>query len=256
MTDYWKGKTVWIIGASSGIGAELTKQLVGRGAKVAISARSEDLLLRVAVCADDTTGMVVAVPVDVTDANGLSEAGREVERLLGPLDLLIYSAGAWTPTDPPIIDMAAIERQVQVNYVGMIRAVSVVLPGMMARRNGVIAGVASATAYLALPRAEGYGSTKAATNYFLRSLRGHVRRSNVRVVTINPGFVKTRLTADNDFPMPFIMEVEQAAAEVVRGLENGKVEIHFPRRLTLPMKFLNWLPRSLSEWILVRAFRV
>jgi short-subunit dehydrogenase len=126
---------------------------------------------------------------------------------------------------------------------------------MVRRRSGQIAGVASLSAYGAFPRAEAYGSTKAAVNYMLQALRLDARKHGIGVTTINPGFVKTKLTADNDFPMPFLMKPDDAARTIVQGMLDGKQEIHFPLRLSVPLKLLTALPRPVYEWLVGRTVR-
>ncbi|HWO94169.1 MAG TPA: SDR family NAD(P)-dependent oxidoreductase [Dehalococcoidia bacterium] len=249
------GARVWLLGASSGIGAALVPELTRAGAKLAISARREDALQRVAERWGTTQRPIVVKPLDVTERYATDRAADELRQLWGAIDVLIYGAGDWEVTDVARFDVDAIERQIMVNYVGLVRAVGAVLPAMLERRRGQIVGIASLSGYRGLPRAEAYGSTKAAANVFLQSLRIDTRHSGISVTTVNPGFVRTRLTAKNDFPMPFLLTPQQAARSIVLGIRRDKAEVHFPLRLSVPLKLFTALPRPVYEWALTRGRR-
>lgn len=248
------GQHVWLIGASSGIGAALTPALVARGARLAISARRSDDL-RALADGHARGNAIIVKPLDVTERGAIERAAGELLAGWGSIDVLIYNAGAWSAVDIAHFDVDAFERQIAVNYIGMVRAIGAVLPSMIERCGGEIAGVASLSAYGGLPRAEAYGSTKAAVNYLLQALRLDARKHGIGVTTINPGFVKTALTAHNDFPMPFLMEPAAAAKTIVDGLLAGRDEIHFPLRLSLPLKVITALPRPLYEWLAGRTVK-
>jgi len=193
--------------------------------------------------------------LDVTRKEDLPRVAAELRAEWGSIDVMVYNAGAWTPTDVAAFDVDAFERQVRVNYVGLVRAIGAVLPEMLTVNGGEIVGVASVSGYGGLPRAEAYGSTKAAVNYLLQSLRIDLRKRSVGVTTVNPGFVKTPLTDKNDFPMPFMVSAEEAAERIVKGLLQGKKEIHFPLRLSVPLKLVTALPRPVYEWLVCRAMK-
>ncbi len=241
-------RNVWLIGASSGIGAALVPALIAQGARLAITSRDGDALSALAARRGGA-GAILVKPADVTEDGALARVEGELRAQWQHIDVMIYNAGAWTAVDIDHFDATAFEQQVAVNYVGMMRAIAAALPAMLARRHGEIVGVASLSAYGAFPRAEAYGSTKAAVNYLLASLRLDTKKRGVGVTTVNPGFVRTGLTAHNDFPMPFMLEPEHAAAAIVEGLLAGRTEIHFPRRLSLPLKLLTALPQPAYEWL-------
>lgn len=247
-----RDRNIWLIGASTGIGAAMVPLLVRQGARVAISSRSAESLDRIAASQGDR---VIAKPLDVTDRAAMGRAADELRAAWGRIDVLLYNAGTWAPVDVENFDVDNFEQQIAVNYTGMVRAIGAVLPDMLARRSGEIVGVASLSAYGAFPRAEAYGSTKAAVNYLLQCLRIDLAKHNIGVTTVNPGFVDTQLTSENDFPMPFIMQPGDAAKAIVDGLRAGRTEIHFPRRLSLPLKIVTALPRPIYEWILARTAR-
>jgi short-subunit dehydrogenase len=247
------GRVVWLVGASSGIGAALVPELARVGARLVISARRADELERVAAESQGPGARVLVKAVDVADAGAVSSVAREIAAECGPVEVLIYGAGQWEPVDVEGWDTASIERQIAVNYVGFVRAVGTVLPAMIARHNGDIVGIASVSGYAGFPRAEAYGSTKAAMIALLQSLRIDLKKHGVGVTTVNPGFVDTPLTKKNDFPMPFMISSREAAERIILGLLAGEREVHFPKRLSWPLKLLTALPAPVYEAIAART---
>jgi NAD(P)-dependent dehydrogenase (short-subunit alcohol dehydrogenase family) len=230
------GKVAWVVGGSSGIGAAVARELVRRGATVAISARRNEQLHDVA------GGDMLVVPADVTDAAGVSAAATRVRQAMGPIDLAVLSAGYWKQMEPAGWDTDVFDQHLRVNLSGMSNAIAAVLPGMLQRDHGVIAGMASVAGYRGLAGAEAYGATKAAQINLLESLRVHIARTGVHVTTICPGFVRTDLTAVNRFPMPFIIDADQAARSICDGLERERTEIIFPARMALLAKAARLVP--------------
>jgi NAD(P)-dependent dehydrogenase (short-subunit alcohol dehydrogenase family) len=230
------GKIAWVIGGSSGIGAAVARELARRGATVAVSARRKEQLQDVA------GGDMLVLPADVTDPASIASAAARVRQELGPIDLTVLSAGYWKQMDPSDWDTDVFDQHIQVNLAGMSNAIAAVLPAMLQRRSGTIAGVASVAGYRGLAGAEAYGATKAAQINLLESLRIHLARTGVQVTTVCPGFVRTDLTAGNPFPMPFIIEAGQAARSICDGLERERTEIAFPARMALLMKTARLVP--------------
>ena len=230
------GKVAWVVGASSGIGAAVARELASRGGTVAISARREEQLREV------SQGHMLVVPLDVTDAASVMAAAARVHEELGPIDLAVLSAGYWKQMDPADWDTDVFDQHIRVNLTGMSNAIAAVLPGMLQRHRGVIAGIASVAGYRGLAGAEAYGATKAAQINLLESLRVHLARTGVQVTTVCPGFVRTGLTAGNRFPMPFIIDAGQAARSVCDGLERERTEIVFPAPMALLMKTARLVP--------------
>jgi len=233
------GKVAWVVGASSGIGAAVARELQSRGAQVAISARRQDQLDEV------SGGNMLAVAADVTDAASLAAAASRIRDELGPIDLAVLSAGYWKQMDANQWDTETFDRHVQVNLVGMSNSIAAVLPDMLARHGGVIAGVSSVAGFRGFTGSEAYGATKAAQIVLLESLRIQVARAGVRVTTICPGFVRTELTAQNSFPMPFIIDADTAGRAICDGLERDRTEIVFPVRMALLMKAARLVPVGL-----------
>jgi short-subunit dehydrogenase len=245
--------TLWLIGASSGIGAALAPALAAQGARLAISSRREEELNAVADAAALKGRRPLVKPLDVTNLEAIRRVYGELVAEWGKVDVLFYNAGAWAQAEVTQFDTEAAVHQVNVNYLGLIRATGTVMPDMIARRNGEIVGMASLAGYAGFPKSAGYSSSKAGVNAYLQSLRIELRRFNVGVTTINPGFVKTPLTDRNTFPMPFMITPEASADEIVKGLLAGDEEIHFPKRLSWPLKIYTALPRPIYE-ALARRF--
>lgn len=255
MSD-WRGKTVWLVGASSGIGEATAAELHARGARVIVSARNAQALQ---VFTQQHAG-AVAIPLDVTDARAVREAGRQVHAL-GPLDGMVYCAGHYTAMDTDAIDLPDMLRHVDINYAGALRLLDAVLPDLLARHGnpdgsrGFVSLVGSVAGYNGLPRSLAYGPTKAALINLAQTLYLDLRDKGIGVSIINPGFVETTLTAQNRFYMPALLSPRQAAQEILRGWARGSFEIHFPKRFTLWLKLLAMLPWRLYFLLVGRVAR-
>ena len=232
------GSIVWITGASGGIGAAVADEAVRRGATVYGTARSAGALAERA----GRDERFHAAPGDVTDVDQMHTIAQRIRDQHGRIDLAVLNAGTWEPMGATDFDVAAFRRTVDVNLMGMVHGIDAVLPAMLERGRGTIAGVASVAGYRGLPRSAAYGATKAAQINLLESLRIDAGRRGVDVVTVNPGFVETEMTAVNEFPMPFMVSAEAAATAICDGLERGRREIVFPARMALAMKAARLLP--------------
>jgi short-subunit dehydrogenase len=234
--DEVRGRRFWLVGASSGIGAELARELVARGARVAVSAR------RAADLAQVAGGEMVTVPVDATDRDAVRVAADDARSALGEFDVVVWCAGYWQQFDAAEWDAELFARHVEVNLLGLNNVLAAVLPPMVARGAGHVVGVASVAGYRGVPGAEAYGATKAAQLNLLEALRGSLRRHGVRVTTVSPGFVRTEMTETNEFPMPFIIEADEAAVAIANGLERRRTEIVFPLPMAATMKLARLVP--------------
>jgi short-subunit dehydrogenase len=247
------GQRVWLTGASSGIGEALVEPLVRRGARVAITARRTNLLDVIAARhARSGASPVLSVAADVTDRDAVRAAAAQIEAAWGGIDVAIFNAGGSVGDHTRFLgdDCAA---TMTLNYFSVVYGIDAVLPGMLARGSGRIAAVASLGGYRAIPSAAAYGASKAAVIHLLEALRFELAPRGLGVTVINPGFVRTPLTARNPFKMPFVMEADEAAERIVRGLERGNKEIHFPAPLSWTMKVLRVLPYGLYEQLMKRA---
>ena len=227
---------IWVTGASSGIGAALARELVDRGASVAISARNTGALHEVAA------GRMHVEPLDVTDRAATLAAGDAVRTALGGLDVAVLNAGTWSRFRPEQWDSQAFADQLQTNLMGTVHALEAVVPVMLAEGRGRIVGTASVAGYRGLPGAEAYGATKAALLNLFESLRGSLGPRGIVVQTVAPGFVKTPMTDRNTFPMPFLVSPETAARAIADGIAKDKAEIVFPLPMMLLMKAARLVP--------------
>jgi len=242
-----RGRRYWLVGASSGIGAALARELVDRGAVVAVSARRADALDRVAA------GGMTAVPLDVTDREAVRRAAADVTDALGGLDVVVWCAGYWQQFDAPLWDADVFARHIEVNLLGLNNVLAAVVPTMAQARRGHVVGIASVAGYRGLPGAEAYGATKAAQINLLEGLRASLSPHDVRVTTVCPGFVRTEMTAVNRFPMPFLIEADEAARTIADGLAARRTEIVFPLPMAAAMKVARVLPVRLWGALSARA---
>ena len=234
ITD-WRGKRVWLLGASSGIGAALARELAGRGARLALSGRDGEKLKALAV-AD-----ALLLPCDVTDAASVAAARASLRGAMGGIDLVVYLAGDYVPLGAGDFDLERAEKIIDVNFRGAMRLSANMLPDLLAEGGG-IAFVASVAGYRGLPKALAYGPGKAALIHFAECLHLELAPKGIGVWIINPGFVATRLTEKNEFDMPALMTPEAAALATIDGFGTGHFEIHYPKRFTRLMKLLALLP--------------
>jgi NAD(P)-dependent dehydrogenase (short-subunit alcohol dehydrogenase family) len=238
-------KTAWVTGASTGIGREIVLQLTAAGVKVAASARSVEKL---AALGDD----IVAIPLDVTDSEACRVAARRVEAEIGPIDLVVFGAGTYAPVAVDNIDPQLFAHTMNTNYMGVVNCLAAVAPGMMARGRGQISWIASVAGFMGLPKAAAYGPTKAALINLAECLAPEMKLKGVRISVINPGFVATPLTAQNDFEMPFLMQPDEAARRTIAGLAAGRFEIAYPWRFVAILRMLRALPYPLFFSLITR----
>lgn len=239
--DNWQGQRVWLIGASSGIGAALAVELLEAGARVAVSARRADRLqAAVAGHAD-----AVVAPFDILDLQAWGQRYAELCTQLGAVDLIVFCAADYQPERSWQVNAEGAARTLAVNLGSVYTGLATVLPDMLARGSGGIAIVASVAGYLGLPNASVYGPSKAALINLAELLYVDLHPRGLNVYLINPGFVQTPLTAKNSFSMPALQTPQAAAQAIRRGLGAGAFEIHFPKRFTWLVKLARLLPYRL-----------
>jgi NAD(P)-dependent dehydrogenase (short-subunit alcohol dehydrogenase family) len=245
----WRGQRVWVIGASSGIGAETARALLARGARLAISARNQDGLRSIAADHPDT----LVLPLNITDHAGVIAARDRILASWGGIDLVLVVAGTYHRMRADDFDLAVAERMVNTNLNGPLNCLDALLPMLLAQGKGGIGIVASIAGLSGLPNALIYGPTKAALINLCESLYLDLRPRGIGVYLIDPGFVATPLTAGNDFAMPALISASTAAAELLRGLERGEFHIHFPKRFTNWLRLLRLLPYRWYFWLVHQA---
>jgi len=246
ITD-WQGRRVWIVGASSGIGAALAAQLGKAGAHLALSARRENALREIAGDKDLT------LPVDVSDAESLRTAHDQILSHWERIDMVIYCAGVYTPMRAWEIDLAVVKEALTINLQGVYNLLDALLPVYLEKGTGGICLVSSVAGYTGLPKALAYGPGKAALINLAQILYTDLSPKGIGVYLVNPGFVATRLTQNNDFNMPALITPDKAAEAILNGIGKGQFEIHFPKRFTGWMKWLSRMPDRIRFYLLGKA---
>ena len=245
----WPDARVWVIGASTGIGAATAKLLLDAGARVALSARSADKLHEVAA----GNAKALVEPLDFTHAAQVTAAWNRIRAQWDGVDLVLVVAGTHKEMRAWELNEADARALFEVNLHAVVNTAAAVVPGLLAQGHGAIGIVASVAGYRGLPKALIYGASKAAVINFTETLYLDLHPKGLGVFLIMPGFVKTPLTDGNDFTMPHLISAEEAAREIVAGLRAGDFEIHFPRAFTRQLKFLRLLPYRWYFWLVRRA---
>jgi|JI10StandDraft_1071094.scaffolds.fasta_scaffold09966_7 NAD(P)-dependent dehydrogenase (short-subunit alcohol dehydrogenase family) len=251
MTD---GKKVaWVTGASSGIGAATVLRLVKEGWVVAATARAGDKIEVLVHHAEIFGGGIVrSYPGDVTDPAVMNDIVERIETEVGPIDLAILNAGVYMPDTIETFTAGHLKEQYETNVFGTANCIEPLMKKFRARDKGHLAIVASVAGYRGLPRSLSYGSSKAALIYLAEAMAVEAKGTGIRVQVINPGFVKTPMTARNDFYMPMLMDVDEAADELVRGLNGGFFEITFPWIFARLTKIVGLLPDQIYIWAIAK----
>jgi NAD(P)-dependent dehydrogenase (short-subunit alcohol dehydrogenase family) len=236
----WKDQCVWLIGASSGIGHATAQLLHDRGARVVVSARNAQALKSFELEHPGALG----VAVDVTQKDSVAQAAQTVVAHLGRLDLVLYAAGHYRAMRATDFDLQDALKHQSVNFVGALHVLNAVLPVLIEQKTGHLSVISSVAGYRGLPMSLAYGPTKAALINLAQTLYLDLQPLGLGVSVINPGFVKTPLTAQNEFEMPALITAQQAAESILAGWAAGRFEIHFPKRLTYSLKLLSHLSDS------------
>ncbi|WP_416559853.1 SDR family NAD(P)-dependent oxidoreductase [Limnohabitans sp. yimb22184] len=244
----WQGRRVWLVGASTGIGLACAQALRAAGAQVVVSARNPQ---GVQDWATQDAGVQWRA-MDVSDPNQV-QATASALLAEGPLDLVVYAAGYYRAQRATAMDIDDLLQHDKVNYQGALQVINAVLPGMLARQSGHISLLSSVAGWRGLPNGLAYGPTKAALTHLAETLYIDLQDQGIGVSVVNPGFVATPLTAQNQFTMPALISPEEAAREMLKGWAKGQFDIHFPKRFTLWLKLLRLLPYRLY-FPLVRKF--
>jgi NAD(P)-dependent dehydrogenase (short-subunit alcohol dehydrogenase family) len=243
----WKDRTVWLIGASTGIGRATAAMLHAQGARVVVSARNAEALAAFEAQYPGAWGLAV----DATDRDAMRAATQQILARDGRIDLAVYCAGYYKAMRASNFDLADALQHDRVNYVGALHLLDAILPVLLRQGHGHLSLVSSVAGYRGLPKGLAYGPTKAALINLAETLYLDLHPLGIGVSLINPGFVATPLTAQNDFKMPALISPEEAAEEILAGWRAGGFEIHFPKRFTLWLKSM----RFLSDGLYFKAVR-
>jgi short-subunit dehydrogenase len=235
-------KIIWITGASSGIGKALAIKFAEKGWTVAASARRENLLEDL----NKFNPNIYSFPLDVTEIENCKLIANKIIEKFGGIDICVFGTGMHDPKSEKRFNLNKIREIMEVNYFGTMNSINSIYEYFSEKKNGQISIISSVAGYRGLPAAGAYCASKAALTSYAESLNFDMKMKNVRVSLISPGFIKTPMTDQNDFPMPMIKSPEFAANEIFKGLtEKKSFEIHFPKAFTYFLKFLQILPSSI-----------
>jgi len=269
-------KSVWVVGASSGIGEALAIEYCKLGYRVFISARSAQALNTLSIACSgvfseaeneqsagskepsthhDKQGVMIPLPMDVTDEASIERAVGQIKNVTQKIHKVIINAGTCEYVDETQVDIHLMRRVMETNLFGAVHVSNHSQSLLSHDEHPQIAFVSSSVTYQALPRAHAYGGSKAALRYFVECLKADIQHKGMDVRLISPGFVKTPLTDKNDFDMPFMISSDEAASRIIKGLNSSKFDIHFPKRFTLILKLFSLLPDSIKFYLLGKITR-
>jgi short-subunit dehydrogenase len=243
----WKEKVVLITGASSGIGRALALELGKRGARLGLTARRGEELLRLAEEVGRAGGEALALPADVRDPEALKAAAERVRERWGRVDVLVANAGMSTTTAGTRLDAGEVGNVISINVLGVVNSVAAVLPGMLERGAGHLVAISSLASYRGMPKSGAYSASKAAVSTFFESLRVDLRKSHIDVTTIHPGFIRTPMTAGRKKKLPFLLEPDDAACRIIKAIERRARTYAFPWQLASLVRVLRHMPGTLYD---------
>tara|TARA_B100001093_G_scaffold447113_1_gene451831 strand:- start:75 stop:836 length:762 start_codon:yes stop_codon:yes gene_type:complete len=245
-------KIIWITGASSGIGKALSIKFAENGWIVAASARRENLLNEL----KQINQNIYPFPLDVTEIENCKTVAKKILEQFKNIDICVFGTGMHDPKSEKTFNLKKIREIMEVNYFGTMNSINSIYEYFSEKKSGQISIISSVAGYRGLPAAGAYCASKAALTSFAESLNFDMLKKNVRVSLISPGFIKTPMTDQNDFPMPMIKSPEFAANEIYRGLTiKKKFEIHFPKAFTYFLKFLQILPSSIYFKLVAKGMK-
>ena len=245
-------KIIWITGASSGIGKALAIKFAENGWIVAASARRENLLNEL----KQINQNIYPFPLDVTEIENCKTVAKKILEQFKNIDICVFGTGMHDPKSEKTFNLKKIREIMEVNYFGTMNSINSIYEYFSEKKRGQISIISSVAGYRGLPAAGAYCASKAALTSFAESLNFDMLKKNVRVSLISPGFIKTPMTDQNDFPMPMIKSPEFAANEIYKGLTIKKTfEIHFPKAFTYFLKFLQILPSSMYFKLVAKGMK-
>ena len=245
-------KVIWITGASSGIGRALAIKFANEGWSVAASARRESLLQEL----NKINENIYSFPLDVTNIDQCKTVFKNIIEKFKNIEISIFGTGMHDPKSEKEFNLEKIRKIMEVNYFGTMNSINSIYDYYNNKKSGQISIVSSVAGYRGLPAAGAYCASKSALTSFAESLHFEMKRRNVRVSLVSPGFIKTPMTDQNDFPMPMIKSPEFAAEQIYTGLVNKKgFEIHFPKAFTFIMKLLSILPSGVYFKIVEKGMK-
>ena len=249
----WKEKVVLVTGASSGIGRALASEWGRRGARLGLTARRGEELLRLGEEIERAGGEALALAADVRDPAAMNGVAERVRARWGRVDVLVANAGMSTTTAGTRLDAGEATEVISINVLGVVNSVAAVLPAMLERGSGHLVAISSLASYRGMPKSGAYSASKAAVSTLFESLRVDLRKSNIAVTTIHPGFIRTPMTAGRKKKLPFLLEPEDAACRIIRAVERRARTYAFPWQLATLVSVFRYLPGRLYDRIAAGA---
>ena len=245
-------KVIWITGASTGIGKALAIKFAEKGWIVAASARRENLLKDL----NQINKNIYPFPLDVTNTEQCKIVSKNILEQLKNVEISVFCTGIHDPKSEKQFNLEKIRKIMEVNFFGVMNSINSIYSYYNNKKSGQISIVSSVAGYRGLPAAGAYCASKSALTSFTESLHFEMRKKNVRISLISPGFIKTPMTDLNDFPMPMIKTPEFAAEQIYNGLiKKNNFEIHFPKAFTFIMKILKILPNNIYFWLVDKGMK-
>jgi len=241
-------KNIWITGASSGIGKELALKFANEGWKVAASARRNNLLIKL----HEINKNIEPFPLDITQKTEVKETFKKILDKFFKVDICIFNSGIYM-RNTENIEIENIRKIMETNFYGTTNCIEAVLDYFKTRNKGHIAVVGSTAGYRGLHSISGYGASKAALINLTESLYLMMKRYGVKVTLINPGFVKTPMTDQNNFKMPFLVTPNVAADKIYNGIvKKNKFEIVFPAIYVNLLKLMRIMPYKIYFFLMIK----
>ena len=250
----WKNNTVFLTGASSGIGEGIAIALAKKGAVLGLVARREELLLDLKTRCEEAGGQARTFVCDVVDADALADAAERFRAEFGHIDVMVANAGiSGNSKDTRDLVPQAVKNVFDTNLMGAVNAVHAVLPAMLERGSGHLVAISSLAGFRGLPRSAAYSASKAAMTAYFESVRLDVAEKGIDVTIIQPGFIRTPLTAGREAKMPFLMDLDDAIPLFIRAVEKKKRFSAFPWQLATIVRAARLMPAWLYDRISSRA---
>ncbi|MET0648006.1 MAG: SDR family NAD(P)-dependent oxidoreductase [Pyrinomonadaceae bacterium] len=238
----WSEQVVLITGASSGIGRALALEWGRRGARLGLTARRGEELLRLSEEIERAGGEAMALPADVRDPAALNGVAERVRERWGRVDVLVANAGMSSTTAGTKLNAGEVGDVISINVIGVVNSVAAVLPAMLERGSGHLVAISSLASYRGMPKSGAYSASKAAVSTLFESLRVDLRKSNIAVTTIHPGFIRTPMTAGRKKKLPFLIEPDDAARRIIRAVERRARTYAFPWQLATLVRVMRHIP--------------
>ncbi len=243
----WSQKVVLITGASSGIGRALALEWGRRGARLGLTARRGEELLRLSEEIERAGGEALALPADVRDHAALNAVAERVRERWGRIDVLVANAGMSSTAAATKLNAGEVGDLISINVIGVVNSVAAVLPAMLERGSGHLVAISSLASYRGMPKSGAYSASKAAVSTLFESLRVDLRKSNIAVTTIHPGFIRTPMTAGRKKKLPFLLEPEDAACRIIRAVERRARTYAFPWQLAALVRVIRHIPGAVYD---------